>query len=135
MGHELRELLDCARSSAVIESPYLIPSRAFRRGLGGALARGVARPHPDQWLSTTDNLLPQAGYVGHKKDPRAPRGRALGVQGPACLHAKAAVIDGETVIVGSYNLDPRSEVLNTELALVSRDRTLAAVMRRSWTAT
>ena len=50
-------------------------------------------------------------------------------QGPECLHAKAAVIDGETVIVGSYNLDPRSESLNTELALVVRDRPLATEMR------
>jgi putative cardiolipin synthase len=39
------------------------------------------------------------------------------------------VIDGETVIVGSYNLDPRSESLNTELALVVRDRPLAKEMR------
>jgi phosphatidylserine/phosphatidylglycerophosphate/cardiolipin synthase-like enzyme len=50
-------------------------------------------------------------------------------QGPECLHAKAAVIDGETVIVGSYNLDPRSETLNTELALVVRDGPLATEMR------
>ena len=39
------------------------------------------------------------------------------------------MIDGETVIVGSYNLDPRSENLNTELALVVRDRSLATEMR------
>ena len=42
--------------------------------------------------------------------------------GPSCLHTKAAVIDGETVIVGSFNLDPRSEHLNTELAMVFTDR-------------
>lgn len=39
------------------------------------------------------------------------------------------MIDGETVIVGSYNLDPRSQNLNTELALVVRDRPLATEMR------
>jgi phosphatidylserine/phosphatidylglycerophosphate/cardiolipin synthase-like enzyme len=41
------------------------------------------------------------------------------------------VIDGETVAVGSYNLDPRSERLNTELVLVLRDRPLAAEALRT----
>jgi putative cardiolipin synthase len=79
-------------------------------------------------LSSTDNLFPQAAYVG-KKRSLVRRGVELWeYQGPACLHAKAAVIDGETVIVGSFNLDPRSEFLNSEVALMAKDRTLAAVL-------
>ncbi|MFP5286992.1 MAG: phospholipase D-like domain-containing protein, partial [Thermoanaerobaculia bacterium] len=63
----------------------------------------------------------QAGYVGHRK-PLVRQGVELWeYQGPESLHSKAAVIDGETVIVGSFNLDPRSERLNTELAVVLRD--------------
>jgi cardiolipin synthase C len=34
------------------------------------------------------------------------------------LHAKAMVVDRRYVVVGSYNLDPRSADLNTELGLL-----------------
>jgi putative cardiolipin synthase len=130
VGYELRELLGAARESATIESPYLVPTRALRQGLRQALARGVHIRILTNSLAATDNLWPQAGYAGHKADLVRSGVELWEYQGPECLHAKAAVIDGETVIVGSYNLDPRSERLNSELALVVRDRPLAAEMRR-----
>lgn len=126
VGHALLDLLDGARESIVIESPYLVPSRAFRRGLDRALARGVRVRILTNSLATTDNLWPQAGYVGERKG-LVRRGVELWeLTGSRTLHSKAAVIDGETAIVGSFNLDPRSEHLNTELALVARDPALAA---------
>jgi putative cardiolipin synthase len=129
VGYELRELLGAARESVIIESPYLVPTRALRKGLRQALARGVHVRILTNGLRSTDNLWPQAGYVGHKTDLVRSGVELWEYQGPECLHTKAAVIDGETVIVGSYNLDPRSERLNSELALVVRDRPLAREMR------
>ena len=35
----------------------------------------------------------------------------------AALHTKAMVFDGEAVFIGSFNLDPRSAVINTEAGL------------------
>jgi putative cardiolipin synthase len=128
VGSELRELLGAARQSVIIESPYLVPTRALRKGLRQALARGVHIRILTNSLGATDNLWPQAGYAGHKTDLVRSGVELWEYQGPECLHTKAAVIDGETVIVGSYNLDPRSERLNSELALVVRDRVLAAEM-------
>jgi cardiolipin synthase C len=128
VGHGLLDLLDGARESVIIESPYLVPSKAFQRGLDRTLARGVRVRILTNSLATTDNLWPQAGYAGHKK-VLVRRGVELWeYEGPECLHSKAAVIDGETVVVGSFNLDPRSEHLNTELALVATDRALAGEM-------
>jgi putative cardiolipin synthase len=80
-------------------------------------------------LGTTDNLWAQAGYVGHKKDLVKQGIELWEYSGPECLHAKAGVFDGETGAVGSYNLDPRSERLNTELALVFQNPPLAREMR------
>jgi cardiolipin synthase C len=131
VSHELRALLGSARQSAVIESPYLVPSRAFRKALRQALDRGVRVRILTNSLGTTDNLWAQAGYVGHKKDFVREGVELWEYSGPECLHTKAAVIDGETVIVGSYNLDPRSERLNTELALVVQNPALAAEMLAS----
>jgi putative cardiolipin synthase len=129
VGDELGALLDAARESVVIESPYLVPTRAFRRGLRRALARGVRVRILTNSLDSTDNLWPQAGYAGPKAGLVKSGVELWEYQGPECLHAKAAVIDGETVVVGSYNLDPRSESLNSELALVVRHSPLAAEMR------
>ena len=126
VGHELLDLLQGARESVIIESPYLVPSRALQKGLREALARGVRVRILTNSLATTDNLWPQAGYVGHKR-PLVRSGVELWeYAGPECLHTKAAVIDGKKVVVGSYNLDPRSEHLNTELALVFEDGPVAA---------
>ena len=126
---ELRELLDRARESVVIESPYLVPTRALRRGLREAIARGVRIRILTNSLASTDNLWPQAGYVGDKPGLVRSGVELWEYQGPECLHAKTAVIDDEVVIVGSYNLDPRSQNLNRELALVLRDPTVAADLR------
>jgi phosphatidylserine/phosphatidylglycerophosphate/cardiolipin synthase-like enzyme len=38
-----------------------------------------------------------------------------------CLHSKSMVLDGEIAFIGSYNLDPRSENLNTEVGIVIHD--------------
>lgn len=46
-----------------------------------------------------------------------------------CLHAKSMVIDDEIAFVGSYNLDPRSENINTEAGLIVRDRHFARQLR------
>ena len=42
-----------------------------------------------------------------------------------CLHAKSLVVDDEIAFIGSYNLDPRSENINTEVGLVVSDRRFA----------
>jgi putative cardiolipin synthase len=109
-----------------------VPSRAFRRGLQQALRRGVAVRITTNSLGSTDNPLPQAGYVGKKKDLVREGVELWEYQGPACLHAKAAVIDREQVIVGTFNLDPRSEFLNSEVALSFRNAAVAAEIQRTF---
>jgi putative cardiolipin synthase len=42
------------------------------------------------------------------------------------LHAKVFGFDGERVFIGSYNLDPRSARLNTEMGILVESPTLAA---------
>jgi len=45
------------------------------------------------------------------------------------LHAKTFTVDNDRVFVGSFNFDPRSFVLNTELGFVIESRTIAAHMQ------
>jgi phosphatidylserine/phosphatidylglycerophosphate/cardiolipin synthase-like enzyme len=48
------------------------------------------------------------------------------------MHSKYAVIDRERALVGSYNLDPRSEKLNSETAVVFLETELAGRLRTSF---
>ena len=41
------------------------------------------------------------------------------------LHAKTLVVDGKRVYIGTFNLDPRSENLNTEVGVIMHDPALA----------
>lgn len=47
-------------------------------------------------------------------------------------HAKRAVVDGKHILIGTYNVDPRSANLNSELLFICRDNPeLAAQMKKS----
>jgi len=48
-----------------------------------------------------------------------------------CIHAKAMVIDELVAFVGSYNFDPRSIRLNTEVGLLVHDAAFAATVLQS----
>jgi len=118
VGSELLGLLDSARGSVIIESPYLIPTRELNEALRAAIARGVDVRILTNSLRTTDNLFAQAGYAVVRKRLARMGVEVWEYEGPESVHTKAGVIDGRTVIVGSFNLDPRSAYLNTEVALV-----------------
>jgi phosphatidylserine/phosphatidylglycerophosphate/cardiolipin synthase-like enzyme len=55
--------------------------------------------------------------------------RAREEQPYLCLHAKSLVIDDEVAFIGSYNLDPRSENINTEAGLFIRDKQFAGLLQ------
>jgi putative cardiolipin synthase len=50
----------------------------------------------------------------------------------ASLHTKAFVIDGERGFVGSFNIDPRSANLNTEMGVLFDDPGLASDLRQEY---
>lgn len=94
-------------------TPYFLPNWDTIAALGAAAARGV-----DVRL-----LLP--GPNNDKKLPYYASRRLYGLllaagvrifeYAPAMMHAKAMVIDGRFVTLGSTNFDPRSFFLNSEL--------------------
>ncbi|MEJ1974375.1 MAG: phospholipase D-like domain-containing protein [Lacunisphaera sp.] len=70
-------------------------------------------------------LFPQYGFM-------VTRARVRQAAGPPpflSLHAKSLVVDDRLAFIGSYNLDPRSESLNTEAGLLVEDRAFARALR------
>jgi len=131
-----------AEHEIVLENAYLLPNpkmptvRALR-------ARGVQLRMLTNSLATTDEVPVNAHYADSRPElvdlgvelyemkPYA-ASRALYIARPAtseahlALHGKATVFDRKTVAIGSFNLDPRSMDLDTEMVFVVQSPQLAA---------
>lgn len=57
-------------------------------------------------------------------------GGSKGAQSRASLHSKAVIIDGRLIVIGSMNLDLRSQLQNSEVALLIRSAALSAEATR-----
>jgi putative cardiolipin synthase len=140
----LVELVDQARESILIESAYLVLNEAAQEKIATAVERGVEVRAFTNSLASNDVLPNHAGYARHRKEmleqglelhemrPDAIACSAPPPNQPGCgqsehygLHAKSAVFDRERLFVGSFNLNPRSAYLNTELVLLIDSPALA----------
>jgi len=120
--------IEGARSSILLTNPYFVPDGTMSEAIVRAVHRGVdvriiTAGTAD---STLDRLVRQASHAHFGRVLQA--GAKVYEYGPAFLHAKTMVVDGEWVSIGSANLDNRSFALNNELNLAFLDRRLAARM-------
>ncbi len=123
--------VDEAKASVIIESPYLILSKRVKKVLTRAIDRGVKIRVLTNSLASTQNFFAQGGYEGKKAKLVRMGLEIWEYKGPKMLHAKSVVIDDQIAIIGNFNIDPRSESLNTELAVVAHDAALAQELRQS----
>ena len=141
---ELTRLAQEARQQILIESPYLVLREDGTAVLQTLAQRGVRLSILTNSLYSTDAFYTVAS-LANGLDPLqqlpglevwAYAGQPLaGSARPAAsprwgVHAKRAVFDDHTVVVGTYNIDPRSANLNSELMVVCRgDHALAAALQ------
>lgn len=148
-GHNRRvfeaitQVLAGARTQVLAESPYFV-LRPDGVGVVRSLTeRGVAVTVLTNSLHSTDAYYTVSPlYFGLAEV--ADTGIALHAYGGAPpeqlpvfqgsqrwgVHSKRAVVDDDTIIIGTYNVDPRSANLNSELVVVCEgNTTLAARMR------
>lgn len=141
----LAQLVGAARERIVIQSPYLVLSDKAMELFRQTVARGVRMRINTNSLASTDNLQAFSGYRNQRKkllkmgleifeyrpDPEVqkklmPRSAGSGGKTPVfALHAKTMVVDSKIVYIGTFNLDPRSENLNTEVGVIIHDESLA----------
>ena len=134
------------KSHLLIETAYLIPGTKGVEALCGLVKDGIAVRAFTNSLASTDAITAYSAYRKYRK-PLLQCGVEIYEMRPnaafvaedwrwtegtssANLHSKAAVFDGRYVFVGSFNLDPRSVYLNTEIALLVDSRELAAATAR-----
>lgn len=127
----LRSAIEAAQREVILISPYFIPSE---RGVGvlcGLAARRVGVKVLTNSLASTDVPVVHAGYARYRSrllacgvqlyerrpGDRSARSARARLSSGASLHAKAVVVDRKWVLLGSMNLDPRSRLSNTEIAV------------------
>ena len=117
----LDRLVQSAERSILIESPYLVLSEEAVAALTDAATRGVAITILTNSPVSSDNALSQAFFLEQWPTLLAKvPGLRLYVRGePSTLHGKSTVFDGRLATVGTYNLDPTSGRLNSEVVAVA----------------
>lgn len=141
----LINLLAEAKHQVLIESPYLIMPEGGFEFFAKLVAKGVDISIVTNSLASTDNLQAYSGYrkqkqrfldLGIKVFEFKPnpaiyrqlidRHEALGKVVPVfALHAKSLVVDDRVSYIGTFNFDPRSANLNTEVGLLIHDERIA----------
>jgi len=137
----LMGLMGRAQGDLLIVSPYFVPGEDMMALFERLRQRGVRIRVLTNSLASNDAPVAHVGYARYRKallrmgielyEMRAEqptRLRGLGSSGSqmTSLHAKLVVMDGQVIVVGSMNLDLRSHLQNTEVALLIRSRQLAA---------
>ena len=135
---ELVSAIESAKHSILIQSPYLILPKEGIELFTELRNRGVRIRISTNSLASTDNLAAFSGYhkqrnklidagielYEFKPHPQiqtelVERYPQLAQKNPVfALHAKSMVIDNTIVFVGTFNLDPRSVNLNTEVGVL-----------------
>ena len=128
----LGEAAQQAQSEITTSSPYFVPGPAALEGMRRNAARGIRQTLITNSLAATDEPVVHTGYRRyraqllqggmriHEIHPNAGRALFVGSIGAGAqvrLHTKALVIDRRTLLLGSVNMDPRSDALNTEFGL------------------
>jgi putative cardiolipin synthase len=129
VGGDMADLIASAKESVIIESPYFIPPRFFRELLLKKLAEGVRIVVVTNSVRSTDGLLPQVAYLKYRRMFAQAGIDFREYKGPDCLHGKAIIVDGRVVMLGSYNIDPRSQYLNTEITCVAENEEFARALQ------
>lgn len=150
----LLALVDKARSQLLIVSPYFVPGADMKAAFQRAVQRGVQVRILTNSLASNDAPLAHAGYARHRQELldmgvqlyelrsvqpgsrstlRSSAGQISGSSGQsrAMLHTKLMVVDSQLTVVGSMNLDMRSQLQNTEIALLVASRKLSAEAARN----
>lgn len=152
----LLQLMSQATGNILIVSPYFVPGERMMKGFAEIRQRGVRVRVLTNSLASNDAPAAHVGYARYRKallelgieiyEMRAEQEGSFSSFGSAALaggsrggstggsraslHSKVVVMDDRLLVVGSMNLDLRSQLQNSEVAIVIRNRAISAEATR-----
>ncbi|MEO8250546.1 MAG: phospholipase D-like domain-containing protein, partial [Burkholderiales bacterium] len=150
---KLQHLLGQPKKRLDLVSPYFVPTDAGVDAFAAMAARGVSIRVLTNSLEATDVAPVHAGYAKHRKEllaagirlyelrhlsdrprPSLASKTGLGGSSASSLHAKTFAVDADRAFIGSFNFDPRSARLNTELGFLIDSPEIAKAMHGAFEA-
>jgi putative cardiolipin synthase len=137
----LREAIRGAQVELLFLSPYFVPRKSGIESFRELRERGLRIRVITNSLASTNHGVVHSGYAPSRKpllkmgvelyeirpDAEVAGTRQAGNDSAeGSLHTKAFVVDRQMLFVGSFNLDPRSANLNTELGVIIDSPELAS---------
>jgi cardiolipin synthase C len=138
LAPKLRQVVDATKRELFLVSPYFVPGKKGVELLAGVRQRGARVVLITNSLASTDGVPVHSKYQLYRKpllragvelyeikptagalqERRPGSFRGPSGSGSAGLHAKTFAFDRRIGFIGSYNLDPRSSKLNTEMGVL-----------------
>jgi cardiolipin synthase C len=141
----IRELIARLHDELLVESPYFVLPAGAQATVRELHERNVRVRVLTNSLASNDMLPAHSGYAKTRRrllengmelyelrpDTAAfrPGWSFVAARSQAVLHTKAMAFDREAVFIGSFNLDPRSAVINTEAGIYIKSPELADRLR------
>ncbi|MGD2141412.1 MAG: cardiolipin synthase [Burkholderiales bacterium] len=115
-----------SRRELIMTTPYFVPDEPMIGALQAAARRGVAVTLivPER----VDSVMVRYASRAYNDDLLSAGVRILRFRG-GLLHTKSVVIDGETTLFGTVNLDVRSLRLNFEVTMIAYDAEFGSAVR------
>ena len=135
-----------ANESFTLISPYFVPRKAGIEAIAKMQESGVKVSVVTNSLASSDHLLVYGGYAPVRKPLLEHGVRIYEIRGDldisgtedagtrgskSSLHTKAFIVDRQYFFMGSFNWDPRSAFLNTELGVIIDSKEIAAPLAES----
>jgi len=130
----LKPHLDKVTNRFEMISPYFVPGSRGTEYLSSLVKRGIKVRVVTNSLSSTDGIMAQSGYARQRlnllkggielyelkaeEKTRASRSLRRGGKAKSGLHAKTYIFDRKEIFIGSFNFDPRSAYINTEVGIL-----------------
>jgi putative cardiolipin synthase len=129
----LIESLRSAERELLLISPYFVPLKTGIQEISAAQERGINVVIVTNSLAANNQKLVHGGYAPSRKPLLRAGVRIFEVRADATvsgteyvadestratLHTKAFVVDRRQLFIGSFNFDPRSAFINTELGVI-----------------
>ena len=133
----LMKMVSSAEEELIVISPYFVPQKQGVDFFGALVQKGVRVVIISNSLASTNHASVHAVYARYRKPllrkgvelfELRPRFEALGHETTVTLHSKVSTVDRKRLFVGSFNVDPRSLYLNTEMGMAVESAALAGEM-------